>query len=63
MVTKGVKVLSVVAYRKGNVDLRTREAKEGGTGQVSFGVIDGSAANIVFKVTDTHGHVIKEIVA
>jgi hypothetical protein len=55
MVTKGVKVLSVVAYRKGTLETRMREAKESGQGDVSFGVVDGANANIVFKVAVDDG--------
>lgn len=56
MVTKGVSVLSIVAYRKGNQDLRIKEAKAGISGDVSCGVIDGAGPAICFKLLRADGH-------
>ncbi len=55
MVHKGMKVLSVIAYRKGNLDGHKRDAREAGMGEVSFGVVDGSGPNIVFKLAVADG--------
>ena len=41
MISKGAKLINVVAYRRGTDDSRTREAKEAGNGDVACGVVDG----------------------
>jgi len=56
LVSKGVKVLNVVAYRKGSDDTRIREAKEAGNGTVSCGVVDGQGANLSFKLRRADGY-------
>src|SRR6478609_7732301 len=55
MVSKGAKILSIVAFRKGSEQSYINEAKEAGTGTVVCGVADAApvetqGANLAFKL-------------
>jgi hypothetical protein len=56
LISKGVKVVSVVAYRKGSEDARIREAKAEGNGTVSCGIVDGQGVNLSFKLLRANGY-------
>lgn len=55
LVSKGAKVISVVAFRKGSDDARIREAKEEGSGTVSVGTVD-YPGNLSFKLLRSDGY-------
>lgn len=51
MICKGVKILSLVVYKKGSLEKYKKEAKEGGRGQFYHGVVEGKGQNINFKLS------------
>jgi hypothetical protein len=53
--SKGVKVLNLVAYRKGVLETAKKEAKTNGAGELSHGVVDGSGQAISFKLARIDG--------
>lgn len=55
MICKGTSVLSLVVYKKGNIENRKKEAKEGGKGQFYFGVVDGKGMDIRFVLARADG--------
>ncbi len=55
MICKGTTVVSLVVYRKGNVEKRRKEAKESGKGQFYFGVVDGKGMDIRFVLARSDG--------
>ena len=55
LLTKGSKVLNVVAYRVGGQDGKIKEAKEAGMGDVACGVVDGKGAQLSFKLLRSDG--------
>ena len=55
LITKGIKIVGLDVYRKGSIDSATRRARESGSGEVSFGVVDGSGQNISFKLARADG--------
>jgi hypothetical protein len=55
LVTKGVKIITLLAYRKGSLDTAVQKAKKVGAGDVSFGVVDGSGAALSFKLARADG--------
>ncbi len=55
MICKGTSVVSLVVYKKGNVEKRKKEAKEAGKGQFYFGVVDGKGVNIRFVLSRADG--------
>src|SRR4029453_16908083 len=56
LISKGVKVVSLVAYRKGSEDARIREAKAEGNGTVRGGIVDGEGVNLSFKLLRANGY-------
>src|SRR5262245_23513384 len=56
LISRGAKVLSVVVYRKGSDDARLREAKDGGKGTISCGVVDGKGSGLSFKLRRADGY-------
>ncbi|MDX1946415.1 MAG: hypothetical protein SFU86_13525 [Pirellulaceae bacterium] len=56
LLTKGAKVVNLVAYRKGNVEAATRRAKTAGSGDISVGVIEGRGAILIFKLAKSDGY-------
>ena len=55
MICKGTSVVSLVLYKKGNVEKRKKEAKEAGKGQFYFGVVDGKGISIRFVLARADG--------
>lgn len=55
MVVKGTTIVSLVVYKKGGVEKYKKQAKESGTGQVYFGVVDGRGLDITFKLAIADG--------
>lgn len=55
LLTKGIRLLSLVVYRKGTLESAKKLAKEAGTGEISFGVVTGQDANIVFQLARADG--------
>ncbi|MCC6508260.1 MAG: hypothetical protein IT423_04085, partial [Pirellulaceae bacterium] len=55
MICKGTSVVSLVVYKKGNVEKRKKEAKESGKGQFYHGVVDGKGINIRFVLARADG--------
>src|SRR5262245_53152944 len=55
VITKGIKLVSLVVYRKGSLDSAKRKAKESGNGEISFGVVEGQGANLSFKLAKADG--------
>ena len=50
MVCKGVKIVSLIAYKRGTEDKYKKEAKKVGKGQFYGGVISGKGENITFEL-------------
>jgi len=55
LICKGANIVSLVVYKKGSVEKFKKEAKEVGSGTVSFGVVDGKGNDIKFKVARADG--------
>ncbi len=55
MICKGTSVISLVVYKKGNVEKHKKEAKQSGKGQFYFGVVDGKGLDIRFVLARTDG--------
>ena len=55
MICKGTSIISLVVYKKGNVEKYKKQAKEVGTGQIYFGVIEGRGPDITFKLSTEDG--------
>lgn len=55
MICKGPNVVSLVVYKKGNVEKRRKEAKEQGKGQFYFGIVDGKGMDIRFVLARADG--------
>ncbi|MEM8668206.1 MAG: hypothetical protein AAGG48_11860 [Planctomycetota bacterium] len=56
MICKGIKILSLIAYKKGTVETYKKLAKTNGNGQFFHGVIDGKGENISFKLARSDGY-------
>ncbi len=56
MICKGIKILSMVVYKKGTVEKYKKEAKKDGKGQFYHGVVDGKGLNISFKLLSADGY-------
>ncbi len=55
MICKGSNIVSLVVYKKGNVEKRKKEAKESGRGQFYFGVVEGKGMDISFLLARADG--------
>jgi hypothetical protein len=55
MICKGVKIVSLIVYKKGTVEKYKKQAKEEGKGQFYHGVVDGKGVNISFKLLRNDG--------
>lgn len=55
MITKGADVVSLIVYKKGNVEKYKKEAKQSGKGQFCFGVVDGKGVDIRFALARSDG--------
>lgn len=56
MICKGIKILSLIVYKKGTVESFKKKAKEHGQGQFYHGVVDGKGQNIVFNLCKEDGY-------
>ena len=56
MICKGVKILSLIVYKKGTLDKYKKQAKAEGKGQFYHGVVDGKGVNIAFKLAASDGY-------
>jgi hypothetical protein len=56
MICKGVKIVSLIIYKKGTVERYKKQAKEEGTGLFFHGVIDGKGESIVFNLLRSDGY-------
>lgn len=56
MICKGVRIVSLVVYKKGTVERYKKQAKEEGKGQFYHGVVDGKGLNIAFKLCREDGY-------
>lgn len=56
MICKGVKILSLIVYKKGTVEKYKKQAKEEGKGQFYHGVVDGKGVNVTFKLALSDGY-------
>lgn len=56
MICKGVKILSLIIYKKGTVEKYKKQAKQEGKGQFYHGVVDGTGININFKLLRSDGY-------
>ena len=55
LVNKGAAVVNLVVYKKGSVEKYKKEAKEAGSGQVSYGVVTGSGMELNFQLARSDG--------
>lgn len=55
MICKGTSVVSLVVYKKGNVEKHKKEAKQSGKGQFYFGFVDGKGVDIRFVLARSDG--------
>lgn len=55
MLIKGTTIISLVVYKKGAVEKYKKQAKESGTGQAYWGVVDGRGPDITFKLAIADG--------
>ena len=55
MLTKGIRLVNLVVYRRGSIETAKKRAKEAGTGEISFGVVEGGGANVSFKLALADG--------
>ena len=55
LLCKGPAIVSLVVYKKGSVEKFKKQAKESGTGQVYFGVVEGPAPDVRFKLAAADG--------
>jgi ribosomal protein L12E/L44/L45/RPP1/RPP2 len=55
MICKGTSVISLVVYKKGNVEKHKKEAKQTGKGQFYFGIVDGKGQDIRFVLARADG--------
>jgi hypothetical protein len=56
MICKGVKILSMIVFKKGTVEKYKKQAKEEGKGQFYHGVVDGKGMDISFKLCRSDGY-------
>jgi hypothetical protein len=56
MICKGVRIMSMVVYKKGTVERYKKQAKEEGKGQFYHGVIEGKGLEITFKMCRADGY-------
>ncbi len=56
MVSKGTSVISLVVYKKGSAETHKKAAKEGGKGQLCFGVVDGKGQDLRFVLARADGY-------
>jgi hypothetical protein len=56
MICRGVKILSLVVYKKGSLERFKKQAKEEGKGKFYHGVVDGKGLNIHFKLRRSDGY-------
>ena len=55
MICKGVKILSLIVYKKGPLESYKKQAKKEGKGQFYHGVVEGKGVNISFKLARSDG--------
>ncbi len=55
MICKGVKILSMIVFKKGTVEKYKKQAKQEGKGQFYHGVVDGKGVAISFKLCRSDG--------
>lgn len=55
MICKGVKILSLIIYKKGNVEKYKKQAKEESKGQFYHGVVSGQGQSISFNLLRSDG--------
>jgi len=55
LVNKGAAIVNLVVYKKGSVEKYKKEAKEAGSGQVSYGVVTGSGMELNFQLARSDG--------
>lgn len=55
MICKGPRIVSLVLFKKGSFAKYINEAKQAGSGQVYFGVVDGQGENLSFKLARADG--------
>jgi hypothetical protein len=55
MICKGASLVSLVVYKKGNVEKYKKEAKKSGKGQFYFGIVDGKGVDIRFALARADG--------
>lgn len=56
MICKGVKILSLVVYKKGSLEKYKKEAKQEGKGQFYHGIVEGKGVNVTFKLAAADGY-------
>ena len=56
MICKGVKIVSLIVYKKGTVEKFKKQAKEQGKGQFYHGVVDGKGVDLAFKLSKSDGY-------
>jgi hypothetical protein len=55
LLCKGPQIVSLVLYKTGSIDKYKKQAKEAGSGQISFGVVEGKGADITFRLARADG--------
>jgi hypothetical protein len=55
MICKGPTVVSLVVFKKGSFEKYKKQAKEGGKGQIYFGVVNGDGMEIIFQLARADG--------
>jgi len=55
MIGKGIKIISLIVYKKGTVEAYKKKAKEEGTGHFYHGVVGGKGQNIIFYLSTEDG--------
>lgn len=61
MICKGAEVVSLVVYKKGNVEKQKKEAKQSGNGQFYFGVVDGKGIDLRFVLARSDGFEVEPV--
>ncbi|MEM8669119.1 MAG: hypothetical protein AAGG48_16470 [Planctomycetota bacterium] len=56
MICKGVKIVSLIVYKKGTVETYKNKAKKEGKGQFFHGVVDGKGVDFAFKLSKSDGY-------
>lgn len=57
LISKGTKIVSLVVFKKGTFESGKKQAREAGTGEICYGVVDGKGQDIRFVLSRSDGFV------